>query len=260
MRATQIDDVLDGRARWCVVDGDCLDVLPTIERVDHVITDPPYDARTHKNAATQSTITREHRGVSFGALESPAELAETLLRPAARWVIAFCALEQLADYASGAGDGWVRAGVWDKIAPAPQISGDRPGQAVEGIAIMHAPGRKRWNRGGGGRHLATSSGPWDRASGSSDTEADRTHAGPPLGLLRSGRRRPRSLRGLGNDGRRLPPPRPPLHRHREGSDVRAARTRSAVGGRGREYDTGGTSGPEAAIRRFTIMRAEGERQ
>jgi DNA modification methylase len=28
--------------RWMVIHGDCLDVLPTIERVDHVITDPPY--------------------------------------------------------------------------------------------------------------------------------------------------------------------------------------------------------------------------
>jgi site-specific DNA-methyltransferase (adenine-specific) len=39
-----IDDVLSGRAKWCVVTGDCLDVLRTIPAgsVDAVVTDPPY--------------------------------------------------------------------------------------------------------------------------------------------------------------------------------------------------------------------------
>ena len=27
--------------------GDCRDVLPTLEQVDHVITDPPYEAEAH---------------------------------------------------------------------------------------------------------------------------------------------------------------------------------------------------------------------
>ena len=40
----QIADVLSGRSRWCVVTGDCLDVLRTIPAgsVDHMLTDPPY--------------------------------------------------------------------------------------------------------------------------------------------------------------------------------------------------------------------------
>ena len=42
--AEQISDVLAGRSRWCVVTGDCLDVLRTIPSgsVDAVVTDPPY--------------------------------------------------------------------------------------------------------------------------------------------------------------------------------------------------------------------------
>jgi site-specific DNA-methyltransferase (adenine-specific)/modification methylase len=37
-------EVLDGRARWCVIEGDCLEVLPTLadKSVDAVVTDPPY--------------------------------------------------------------------------------------------------------------------------------------------------------------------------------------------------------------------------
>lgn len=42
--AEQIADVLSGRSRWCVVTGDCLDVLRSIPAgsVDAVVTDPPY--------------------------------------------------------------------------------------------------------------------------------------------------------------------------------------------------------------------------
>lgn len=28
--------------------GDCLEILPTLPKVDAVITDPPYDAKTHQ--------------------------------------------------------------------------------------------------------------------------------------------------------------------------------------------------------------------
>ena len=35
--------------------GDCLEILPTLDKVDHVITDPPYSERTHSgHAATAS--------------------------------------------------------------------------------------------------------------------------------------------------------------------------------------------------------------
>lgn len=45
MTAT-IDDVLAGRARWCVVEGDCLSVLQSIPdaTIGAVVTDPPYSS------------------------------------------------------------------------------------------------------------------------------------------------------------------------------------------------------------------------
>lgn len=117
--------------------GDCLDLLPLIGEADHVITDPPYDEHTHASAR-----------IAFAALESAALVSAAVVPLARRWSLFFCAVEQLADYRSGAPDRWVRAGVWDRINPSPQLTGDRPGQAVEGIAIFHANGRKRWNGGG----------------------------------------------------------------------------------------------------------------
>ena len=38
----EINAVLSGASRWCVVEGDCLDYLDAVRGVDAVVTDPPY--------------------------------------------------------------------------------------------------------------------------------------------------------------------------------------------------------------------------
>lgn len=145
--------VLAGERRWCVVEGDSLAILPTLpdRAVDHCVADPPYDETTHKAAVCVAVTeygVQGGKGVSFAALDNPGALAAELVRVAKRWAIAFCATEQLGQYQAGYPKAYVRGAVWDKIRVAPQITGDRPGQAVEGIAVMHRPGRKRWNKGG----------------------------------------------------------------------------------------------------------------
>jgi DNA modification methylase len=42
--------------------GNCMEVLPTLGPVDHVITDPPYSARTHSG---HDATARGHRGAGF---------------------------------------------------------------------------------------------------------------------------------------------------------------------------------------------------
>jgi len=136
-----------------VLCGDCFGA--GVFECDVILTDPPYDERTHRNALTIAASAAaalgrtldDSTGVDFEAVD-PARLVPVLLGAARRWVVAFCSVEMVGDYASAAGDAWVRAGVWDKINPAPQITGDRPGQAVEAMAIMHKKGRKRWSGGG----------------------------------------------------------------------------------------------------------------
>jgi site-specific DNA-methyltransferase (adenine-specific) len=151
MVGDQVRGVLDGHRQWAAVLGDSAEVLREMAggEVAHVITDPPYDQRTHAGARTDrgtNSDTAEF-GIGFAPIV-PAEVAPLLLRVASRWVIAFCALEQLGAYQEAAGTSWIRAGVWDRVDPSPQLTGDRPGQACDGIAIMHRPGRKRWNGGG----------------------------------------------------------------------------------------------------------------
>lgn len=45
MSHPEIEAVLRGESRWCVIEGDCLDVLPSLDGV--VVTDPPYNVGYH---------------------------------------------------------------------------------------------------------------------------------------------------------------------------------------------------------------------
>src|SRR5579883_3235663 len=53
MEHAQIADVVEGRSRWCVIEGDCLDVLaaaPPFE-VAACVMDPPYASGARTEAA-----------------------------------------------------------------------------------------------------------------------------------------------------------------------------------------------------------------
>jgi DNA modification methylase len=167
---------------WTVTTGDCLDPLTGLasladKSVDHVITDPPYDEKTHGNGrrGNQGVMESRHRightgyderpsnGATFSrsrelgfdpiTTEQMAAVAIECARVATRWVVTFCALEMLSDWRGAFEAGWleyVRCGIWRKLGATPQFTGDRPGTGAEAVVIAHPPGRKRWN--GGGRH------------------------------------------------------------------------------------------------------------
>ena len=120
--------------------GDCLEVMADLDHVDAVVTDPPYDARTHAGAHTEITFDP----VDVGLVLPP------MLRLSRGWVLAFCALEMCGEYKNIAKDKWIRAGFWRRTNGVPQFSGDRPSQPGEGIAIMHCGEKKAWN--GHGKH------------------------------------------------------------------------------------------------------------
>ncbi len=124
--------------------GDCREILPSLGIVDHVITDPPYDAQTHAGARTagrDSDGSMENARINAIRIDfDPLDVAATvgvLLAISKRWTVAFCGLEMLGDYRRASGDAWIRAGFWRRPDGAPQFTGDRPGQPGEGIAIMH---------------------------------------------------------------------------------------------------------------------------
>jgi site-specific DNA-methyltransferase (adenine-specific) len=135
-------------AACTIYHGDCREILPQLGPVDHVITDPPYSERTHKGARSQndlnnSMITFAH--IEFDDLRSLLDSIKV-----SRWVIMTCDLLHAAQLMLSPPDSldFIRLGVWVKPNPTPQFTGDRPGQGFEQVAILHKPGKKRWNGGG----------------------------------------------------------------------------------------------------------------
>lgn len=125
--------------------GDCLEILPTLPKVDAVITDPPYDAKTHEGHLS-SVADRQDLG--FSMLENFPAVVDALVEIAERWVVMSCATSHCLDAQSR--HDFIRMGVWIKPNGAPQFTGDRPGTGWEAIAIFHRKGKKKWN--GGGHH------------------------------------------------------------------------------------------------------------
>jgi len=143
---TEIAEVLEGKRRWAVICADNREVLPAIPAVDATLTDPPYTSATHKGARSSHN---DYRSIPIDfAPITDLWFVPALLNLTRRWVVAFCELEMLADYRRAAGDAYVRGGFWHKPDAMPQMTGDRPGQPGEGVAVMHRAGKKRWNGGG----------------------------------------------------------------------------------------------------------------
>lgn len=135
----------DEHAGIMIYHGDCREVLPGLEAVDHVITDPPFLQRVSDGARTGDGP-NVRPFITFDGIDGlEATFTSLILAVVRRWVIVFCAFEQIRTYADAAGDAWVRAGVWRKPDATPQFTGDRPAMCGEAIAIMHPKGRKRWN-------------------------------------------------------------------------------------------------------------------
>ncbi len=158
MSEGSMEQVLAGEAQWNISHGDCLEVMATMgeKSVDHVITDPPYAARAMKNARGNGETMKQRRAgivydFNYAALttdlrESAAAHFARLVR---RWCLTWCDLESAMDWRSALAPlEYIRTGIWHRENPAPQFSGDRPGQAVEACVITHPLGRKRWNGGG----------------------------------------------------------------------------------------------------------------
>ena len=135
--------------------GDCMDVLPTLPKVDAVITDPPYGSVTHANAKSNRGGGVGKKAIDFAAI-SAADLDAVIQKCRCvcdRWFVSTMEWRHIARFESSPPCGWefVRFGVWIKTNPMPQISADRPAQGWEGIAYMHAAdSKKAWN--GGGSH------------------------------------------------------------------------------------------------------------
>jgi DNA modification methylase len=162
--------VLDGSAKWAVVQGDCTEILPMLpdRSVDHCLSDPPYSkdlyARTRTNKGSglrpngrpvcasegqDRTSAFQFASDAIGSIDDILDpVADELLRLVKRWTLVFHDIEIDHRWRAAFGPTYVRTGIWVKPDAMPQVTGDRPAQGFEACTIAHPRGRKRWNGGG----------------------------------------------------------------------------------------------------------------
>lgn len=122
---------------------DFREVLPELGTVDVIISDPPYDLSTHSGGRFGASS--EFGKLGFLPLENY-DFISDLTRITRSWILLFCPLESLGRIRSENVENYVRGMVWDRKNPSPQLSGDRPAQAVEAIATLHTTRKNmRWN-------------------------------------------------------------------------------------------------------------------
>lgn len=186
------ETLFDGRAT--IWRGDCLDVLAKIDRTDHLICDPPFEATMHR-AKTGRANSRGHkihqeggrssrkirtdghaspRPVGFASIDGVRERFMPLARAATQgWFIAFCTPEGIApwrDAIEASGARYKRACFWTKPDSAPQFNGQGPAFAVEPfVAAWCGKGVSRWNGGGRRNWFTHQTNPPDR-EGTHETE------------------------------------------------------------------------------------------
>jgi site-specific DNA-methyltransferase (adenine-specific) len=146
--------------------GDAFEVMDSMsdQSVDAVLTDPPYDERTHQFArsnSTQNSVSgRGSRVLSGGSTvrfegfthDVQIDLFATLGRLTRRWVVSHVATDTAFRFeVDGPPPGlrMMRVGAWVKTNPMPMISADRPGMGWEAmIYLLRDDVKPSWNGGG----------------------------------------------------------------------------------------------------------------
>lgn len=138
--------------------GDCRDVLPTIGRVSHVLTDPPYEAIMHAAKSSASRRIRtdgrdEIKALDFDAIDPiRSEVTNLIAGCCDGWALIFCAPEGIgrwADEINSSHAKYKRACVWIKPDSTPQLNGQGPAMGAENfVAAWCGSGYATWNAGG----------------------------------------------------------------------------------------------------------------
>lgn len=144
-----------GRAKLYL--GDCLEVMPTLGPVDHVIGDPPYEARIHSAKAHEANLRKDGGPnllpIDFDCIDP---IRDDVVRLAASmsqgWFIVFCTPEGVGRWADAINLSpmkYKRACVWVKPDSTPQFNGQCPAMGAENfICAWAGSGHSRWNAGG----------------------------------------------------------------------------------------------------------------
>jgi len=155
MSAPRKEQLSDDVTIW---EGDCLQILPEIGEVDHIICDPPYERIMHeaKSGAARRIRTdgrTEITALDFAPIDEIRDATAGLFaRVSVGWAIIFCAPEGVgrwADAINATPAKYKRACVWVKPDSTPQLNGQGPAMGAENFVVAWCGrGYARWNAGG----------------------------------------------------------------------------------------------------------------
>lgn len=136
--------------------GDCLDIMPTLDRMDHVICDPPYEKEAHKkDRRTQKSIkTGEDVSLDFGMITEELRdfITQWSVLHCTGWAMYFCQAEAVGiwrDAIEKADGKYKRPMIWVKPDSTPQLNGQMPAIGYESIVLQSCfKGHCSWNGGG----------------------------------------------------------------------------------------------------------------
>jgi len=136
--------------------GDCVDIMPTLGKVDAVVTDPPFEKEAHKQMRrTQKSIkTGINASLDFEQINENLRdfITDWSTENSLGWCIYFCQAEAVAawrDSIESFGGKYKRACIWVKPDASPQFNGQMPSMGYESIVCQWAgKGHSKWNGGG----------------------------------------------------------------------------------------------------------------
>lgn len=146
------ETLAEGVELYC---GDCLEVLPTLGTVDHVIGDPPYEDELHaaigcirRNDGQKMIEDLGFAGVNAGRHD----IANACVEASAGWVILFTLAEGVRawrDVLQTSGAKWDTTCFWIKPDSAPRFNGQGAARGAECfITCWAGTGYRSWNGGG----------------------------------------------------------------------------------------------------------------
>lgn len=137
--------------------GDCREILSGIDSADHVISDPPYEARMQALHA-EFKLRRTDGGGQRKALDFDdiSDLRAPFLDAVARlnrgWLLAFCNVEGVGEWQSAIlerGLKFKTTCIWNKPDATPKLNGQGPALSYECFTTTWCGrGHARWNGGG----------------------------------------------------------------------------------------------------------------
>jgi site-specific DNA-methyltransferase (adenine-specific) len=135
--------------------GDCREILPTLEGVRHIITDPPYEDELHK---AMGSIRRNDgremvQDLGFEGINATREdIAAAIVKAAEGWLIVFTLAEGVRawrDPIQAAGGKWDTTLAWIKPDASPRFNGQGAARGFEcAVTAWCGKGYRSWNAGG----------------------------------------------------------------------------------------------------------------